>query len=661
MAGGDLGELPGWAAEVRTVAVLTGAGISTDSGIPDFRGRQLLHYTPHPYSPSMTAMTGTTAAGTAAKKAPRRALGVIRLSVTTDQTTSPERQRELIEAKAKARGSMIIGWAEDPDVSASKVHPFKREKLGPWLKYRQEEYDEAIFWRIDRLVRKVTDMGDMLKWAKEHKKDLVSATEPFDTDSAIGKAVVYLITVFAEMESDATKTRVTGAHQHLRKVGRWAGGPPPYGYRVIKNLDGPGCVLAIDRETSDIIRWVVGRITEQDHVVNAIVGDLNRLGVTSPRDHVRELALARPDASPPEEPRKPGTWQQTSLRKILRSRALRGEVIHRPVVGKDDDDNELRGPAGTVTGPDGMPLTRAEPLITESDWRRLQKALDDAGHVKRRWQTPSGLLGVAYCSACASEPGGPAPLYLWQRHKRGKVYSYYRCKRAYKAAESPGRCTTLALRQEVLDELAERHFLAVAGSEQVMEKVYIHGEDHTEELSQVKDAMAKAREERDTGQYDYPGGDQEYAERIKALADRRKKLAALPQREATWDLVPTGKTFAEVWAAADVKERRRLMKDAGLTLRAAKLRPTPDWPFSDSEPVVWFRLDGELGKRAALAVVGKAADVPLPESDQWRIGKLGPDGAFYWSHRVLITGDPAEKYGPGHDPSDEELARWYAE
>ena len=239
---------------------------------------------------------------------------------------------------------------------------------------------------------------------------------------------------------------------------------------MISSQDGKGFVLAIDPETSKIVREVVRRVSRGEPV-NAVVADLNKRKVQSPRDRVRALAQAKPDATPPERPRDPGVWQATSMRKILRSRTLRGEVMHRPVVGKDDDGNEVRGPTRTIPGANGMPLTRAEQLIKESEWAALQRALDGAAHEKKRWQTPSGLLGVGYCAACAGQEGGPAPLDLWQRHKNGKVYSYYRCYRAYRRAEHPGRCSTLAIRQELLDDLAERNFPGVAGPQPVCEKV----------------------------------------------------------------------------------------------------------------------------------------------------------------------------------------------
>src|SRR5689334_14307942 len=120
-----------------------------------------------------------------------RVLGVIRLSVLTDETTSPERQRQFIEHSARARGAEIVAWAVDLDVSASNVRPADRPELGKYIA-DPAGFDTVMFWRVDRLCRKVGDFADMIKWAEENGKNLVSATESFDLSSPLGKAVAYI-------------------------------------------------------------------------------------------------------------------------------------------------------------------------------------------------------------------------------------------------------------------------------------------------------------------------------------------------------------------------------------------------------------------------------------------------------------------------------------
>jgi hypothetical protein len=81
-----------------------------------------------------------------------RALSALRLSVLTDETTSPERQRAANEGAASAVGAEIIGEAVDLGVSASKTTPFEGPELGAWLT-RPDEFDVIVWWRFDRAVR----------------------------------------------------------------------------------------------------------------------------------------------------------------------------------------------------------------------------------------------------------------------------------------------------------------------------------------------------------------------------------------------------------------------------------------------------------------------------------------------------------------------------
>ena len=55
-ASSDLSEVAGWIAEARRIVVLTGAGISTESGIPDFRGPKGV-WTRNPDAEKMTTLS----------------------------------------------------------------------------------------------------------------------------------------------------------------------------------------------------------------------------------------------------------------------------------------------------------------------------------------------------------------------------------------------------------------------------------------------------------------------------------------------------------------------------------------------------------------------------------------------------------------------------
>jgi site-specific DNA recombinase len=58
-----------------------------------------------------------------------RVLGRLRLSRSTEESTSIERQREVVQQWADANGHTVVGWATDVDVSGS-LDPFKTPQLG---------------------------------------------------------------------------------------------------------------------------------------------------------------------------------------------------------------------------------------------------------------------------------------------------------------------------------------------------------------------------------------------------------------------------------------------------------------------------------------------------------------------------------------------------
>src|SRR5690606_9303670 len=96
---------------------------------------------------------------------------------------------------------------------------------------RSGMYDVILVYRLDRLTRSVIDLYDMLQMFEEHSIKFKSATEIYDTTTAMGKLFITIVAALAQWERENLSERVRFGMEELVRSGKWHGGPVPYGYR----------------------------------------------------------------------------------------------------------------------------------------------------------------------------------------------------------------------------------------------------------------------------------------------------------------------------------------------------------------------------------------------------------------------------------------------
>jgi len=89
---------------------------------------------------------------------------------------------------------------------------------------RLYELDAVVTFRLDRLGRKLTNLVLLLEQWENSGIKLYSVSESFDTSTALGRGMMHLIIVFAQMErdniSEATKQRLQALKANGIKLGR---------------------------------------------------------------------------------------------------------------------------------------------------------------------------------------------------------------------------------------------------------------------------------------------------------------------------------------------------------------------------------------------------------------------------------------------------------
>lgn len=233
-----------------------------------------------------------------------------------------------------------------------------------------------IVYKLDRLSRSQKDTLSLIEDTfLPCGADFVSISENFDTSTAFGKAMIGILAVFAQLEREQIKERMTIGRTARTKQGYFHGsGTVPIGY----DYDGD---LHINTYEAGLIRKVF-EMASAGTPVRTIARSLNDAGLVH----------------------KYGLWNTTTIRKVLSRRLYLGEVCF---AGK-------------------WYAGRHEPIIDQTTFETVQrlsktrkeKALESNIRLGRATSLLSGLL---FCARCGAR-------YTPQVYTHGKYrYEKYSC------------------------------------------------------------------------------------------------------------------------------------------------------------------------------------------------------------------------------------------
>lgn len=195
-----------------------------------------------------------------------------RKSKFTGKGESIENQIELCKTYIKNRNSDIkdedILVFEDEGYSGKNMN---RPQFQLMMKAAKEKkLSSIVCYRLDRISRNVGDFSILIDELNNYNMTFESINEKFDTSTPMGKAMMYICSIFAQLERETIAERIRDNMHELAKTGRWLGGATPTGYdskKIVErvNVNGKDMTaykLELIPEEAEIVKLVFSKFLE---------------------------------------------------------------------------------------------------------------------------------------------------------------------------------------------------------------------------------------------------------------------------------------------------------------------------------------------------------------------------------------------------------------
>lgn len=301
--------------------------------------------------------------------------GYVRVSTDNQlENYSIDEQVQRISAYCQAKGWILIKTYTDGGFSGGNTERPALQQMLTAIK--KTHVDAVVVYKLDRLSRSQKDTLTLIEdELLNNGTDFISICENFDTSTPFGRAMIGILSVFAQLEKDQITERFTMGRIGRSKAGYYHGGGfIPFGYNYVNGL------LVVDEYQAIIVREIFQEFLNGKSI-NAIWHMMqNKYG---------------------------GKWSASKVRKIITNTNYIGKVkfrgaeydgVHQPIV-----------PAQT--------FMLANQLLVSSSRREKFTAAQ-----KTPFRAETLLSGLLYCERCGARYSGAHGFYkCYSRSKTSKT------------------------------------------------------------------------------------------------------------------------------------------------------------------------------------------------------------------------------------------------
>ena len=148
---------------------------------------------------------------------------------------SVDEQLERLRKYCEAKDWKLCKEYVDPGFSGATIN---RPSITQLIKdVEEKKINRVLVYKLDRLSRSQKDTLYLIEDVfLKNGADFISMTENFDTSTPFGKAMIGILSVFAQLEREQIRERMSMGKEGRAKEGKWHGGVKvPIGYRFIND------------------------------------------------------------------------------------------------------------------------------------------------------------------------------------------------------------------------------------------------------------------------------------------------------------------------------------------------------------------------------------------------------------------------------------------